>query len=64
MHVTTNALLVRGGTGILLVEHRGYGITVQPGGHVQPTDASLAAAALREPAEAGGRGLRQAMSDT
>lgn len=33
MHVTVGALLVRGGRGILLIEHRAYGITLQPGGH-------------------------------
>jgi hypothetical protein len=31
MHVTAGALLVRG-TEILLVEHRAYGIVLQPGG--------------------------------
>ena len=33
MHVTAGALLVRGDAGILLVEHRAYGITLQPGVH-------------------------------
>ena len=32
MHVTAGALLVRG-TEILLVEHRAYGIILQPGVH-------------------------------
>ena len=47
MHVTTGALLVRS-TEILLVEHRAYGIVLQPGGHVEPTDVTLADAAERE----------------
>ena len=36
MHVTAGALLVRGAE-ILLVEHRAYGIVLQPGGHPQVT---------------------------
>ncbi|MFF9002108.1 hypothetical protein ACF1GW_22365 [Streptomyces achromogenes] len=32
MHVTVGALLVRAGTEILLVQHRAYGILLQPGG--------------------------------
>lgn len=48
MHVTVGALLVRGYAEILLVEHRAYGITLQPGGHVEPTDATLIDAAVRE----------------
>ncbi|MBC9718425.1 NUDIX domain-containing protein [Streptomyces sp. TRM66268-LWL] len=51
MHVTVGALLVRGETEILLIEHRAYGITLQPGGHLEPTDTSLVAAAVRELAE-------------
>jgi 8-oxo-dGTP pyrophosphatase MutT (NUDIX family) len=47
MHVTAGALLVRG-TEILLVEHRAYGIFLQPGGHLEPADATLAGAAERE----------------
>ncbi|WP_026240491.1 NUDIX hydrolase [Parafrankia discariae] len=52
MHVTVGALLVRGdGCGaaeILLVEHRAYGITLQPGGHLEPTDITFIGAAMRE----------------
>ncbi|MGW1787830.1 NUDIX domain-containing protein [Streptomyces tubercidicus] len=48
MHVTVGALLVRGGCEILLIEHRGYGITLQPGGHLEPTDSTLIDAAVRE----------------
>jgi 8-oxo-dGTP pyrophosphatase MutT (NUDIX family) len=47
MHVTAGALLVRG-IEILLVEHRAYGIVLQPGGHLEPTDVTLADAAERE----------------
>jgi len=50
LHVTAGALLVRG-TEILLVEHRAYGIVLQPGGHLEPTDDTLAGAAERELAE-------------
>lgn len=47
MHVTAGALLVRG-TEILLVQHRAYGLVLQPGGHLEPHDVSLAGAAERE----------------
>ncbi|MEU3355141.1 NUDIX domain-containing protein [Streptomyces sp. NPDC037389] len=48
MHVTVGALLVRDGTEILLIEHLAYAITLQPGGHLEPTDATLIDAAVRE----------------
>ncbi|WP_328384523.1 NUDIX domain-containing protein (plasmid) [Micromonospora zamorensis] len=48
MHVTVGALLVRGGTEVLLVDHRAYGIPLQPGGHLEPTDSTLVGAAVRE----------------
>jgi 8-oxo-dGTP pyrophosphatase MutT (NUDIX family) len=55
MHVTVGALLVRGdvraSVEILLVEHRAYGIMLQPGGHLEPADTSLVGAAVRELAE-------------
>jgi len=51
MHVTVGALLVRGDCEILLIEHRAYGITLQPGGHLEPTDTTLIDAAVRELAE-------------
>lgn len=51
MHVTAGALLVRGGAEVLLVEHRAYGILLQPGGHLEPIDTSLLDAAVRELAE-------------
>jgi 8-oxo-dGTP pyrophosphatase MutT (NUDIX family) len=48
MHVTVGALVVRYGTHVLLVRHRGYGILLQPGGHLEPADTTLAGAAVRE----------------
>ncbi|GGT16123.1 NUDIX hydrolase [Nonomuraea spiralis] len=48
MHVTVGALLVRGEREVLLVEHRAYGLLLQPGGHVEPTDNTLLGAAMRE----------------
>lgn len=51
MHVTVGALLTRGGAEVLLVGHRAYGITLQPGGHLEPTDTTLIGAAVRELAE-------------
>ncbi|TMR09278.1 NUDIX domain-containing protein [Nonomuraea turkmeniaca] len=48
MHVTVGALLVRNDAEILLVEHCAYGIMLQPGGHVEPSDSSLIVASMRE----------------
>lgn len=48
MHVTVGALLVRASTEILLVQHRAYGILLQPGGHLEPGDTTLIDAAMRE----------------
>jgi 8-oxo-dGTP pyrophosphatase MutT (NUDIX family) len=50
MHVTVGALLTRGEE-ILLVGHLAYGIPLQPGGHLEPTDTTLIDAAVRELAE-------------
>src|SRR5690606_31521061 len=47
MHVTAGALLVRGDQ-VLLVDHRAYGILLQPGGHLEPADTTLIGAAVRE----------------
>jgi 8-oxo-dGTP pyrophosphatase MutT (NUDIX family) len=47
MHVTVGALVVRD-TEVLLIEHRAYGIKLQPGGHLEPTDDTLIEAAVRE----------------
>ncbi|MGQ4402198.1 NUDIX hydrolase [Streptomyces hayashii] len=51
MHVTAGALLVRDHAEVLLIEHLAYGITLQPGGHLEPTDTTLVGAALRELSE-------------
>ena len=48
LHVTAGALLLRGGVEVLLIAHRAYGIWLQPGGHLEPEDDDLPAAALRE----------------
>ncbi|MFG1676341.1 NUDIX hydrolase [Micromonospora sp. NPDC049282] len=48
MHVTVGALLVRRGAEVLLVDHLAYGILLQPGGHLEPTDSTLISAAVRE----------------
>jgi 8-oxo-dGTP pyrophosphatase MutT (NUDIX family) len=48
MHVTVGALVTRGGEEVLLVGHRAYGILLQPGGHLEPTDTTLIGAAMRE----------------
>lgn len=48
MHVTVGALLVRGGAEVLLIDHLAYGILLQPGGHLEPTDSTLIGAAVRE----------------
>jgi 8-oxo-dGTP pyrophosphatase MutT (NUDIX family) len=51
-HLTASGLVVDPtGTQVLLVLHRKVGLWLQPGGHVDATDASLAAAALRECSE-------------
>lgn len=47
MHATVGALLVRGDE-VLLVDHRAYGILLQPGGHLEPTDRTMIAGAVRE----------------
>ncbi|WP_203982797.1 NUDIX hydrolase [Sphaerisporangium rufum] len=58
MHVTASALLVRNGE-ILLIDHLAYGIPLQPGGHLEPADATLIDAALRELTEETGVDPRQ-----
>jgi ADP-ribose pyrophosphatase YjhB (NUDIX family) len=52
-HLTASALIVRDAS-ILLVRHAKAGKWLQTGGHCEPTDASLAAAALREAREESG----------
>ena len=51
-HVTASALVLEPTRGaVLLVLHSKVGLWLQPGGHVEDGDASLAAAALREATE-------------
>lgn len=52
-HITSSALIVRGDE-VLLVMHRKAGKWLQTGGHCEPTDGTLAAAALREAREESG----------
>ena len=51
-HVTASAIVaLPSGDGFLLVSHRKLGGWLQPGGHVEPNDPSVFAAALREARE-------------
>lgn len=51
-HLTASAVVLEPtGSQVLLVLHRKVGLWLQPGGHVDEGDASLAAAALREATE-------------
>jgi 8-oxo-dGTP pyrophosphatase MutT (NUDIX family) len=51
-HVTASAVVARpAGDGFLLVFHRKLDRWLQPGGHVEPDDASVFAAAVREARE-------------
>ena len=48
-HFTSSALVVsEDGLDVLLIHHAHFGLWIQPGGHVDPTDASPLEAALRE----------------
>lgn len=54
-HLTASALVLDpSGTSALLVAHRRAGMWVQPGGHLEDGDATLAAGALREASEESG----------
>jgi 8-oxo-dGTP pyrophosphatase MutT (NUDIX family) len=58
-HVTASALVVDGDGRVLLCLHGRLGLWMQLGGHCEATDATLAAAALREATEESGiAGLR------
>jgi 8-oxo-dGTP pyrophosphatase MutT (NUDIX family) len=51
-HLTASAfVLAPEGDALLLILHKKLGIWVQPGGHIEPEDASLEAAARREAVE-------------
>ena len=51
-HLTASALVLDASrTSVLLVLHKKVGLWMQPGGHLEPADAALAAAALREAVE-------------
>lgn len=54
-HLTASALVLDpSGTSTLLVAHRKAGLWVQPGGHLEDGDATLAGGALREASEESG----------
>ncbi|WP_030157479.1 NUDIX hydrolase, partial [Glycomyces sp. NRRL B-16210] len=50
-HVTASAIVVNGSGEVLLIHHRTIGRWFQPGGHLEPDDESLPAAAMREAVE-------------
>ncbi|MFF9352329.1 NUDIX domain-containing protein [Streptomyces sp. NPDC014734] len=50
-HVTTSGVVVNDADKVLLIHHRASGRRIQPGGHCEPSDRTLAAAVRREIAE-------------
>lgn len=50
-HVTASAVVLNAKGQVLLIRHRASGKLLQPGGHLEPEDTSLIAAALREAGE-------------
>lgn len=47
-HLTVGAFLVNGSGAVLLVHHRKLAMWIEPGGHIEPTDATFEDAAARE----------------
>lgn len=57
-HLTASAFVLSpDGADLLLILHKKLGIWIQPGGHIEPDDGSLGAAARREVAEEVGLSL-------
>jgi 8-oxo-dGTP pyrophosphatase MutT (NUDIX family) len=50
-HLTVSAYVVDTGGRVLLIRHPVFGVWQPPGGHVEPSDGSLIAAAVREARE-------------
>jgi 8-oxo-dGTP pyrophosphatase MutT (NUDIX family) len=54
LHVTCSAAAIRENGKVLMIRHRGLGRWLLPGGHIEPGDASVYGAALRELEEEAG----------
>ncbi|GAA2771100.1 hypothetical protein GCM10010521_55880 [Streptomyces rameus] len=53
-HVTCSAVVIDRRCRVLHIRHRATGLMLTPGGHIEPEDRTLVAAALREVAEEAG----------